>query len=159
MFRLIVRVLEAGTRPTAERLWSWIKYLDRDRERDGIQPISDLLQENPRLRRDIQVLAFTDSEIEGRPWMSIVSILPELSESLQLTVEDTTSFLLELAAKDELRPTDIELWICLIRHRQFRGGVPREVAEASRWVSSSINTGRASADVGRPPDGRRAVAN
>jgi len=117
--RLVARVLDEEALATAQRLWSWIRFLEdgRSQHLQEAQQIADFLKAHTNLRREIQAIAIAGADINYTISDVISHVLPSVSDGLALTVEDTVELLGEIASKESLSSLDIELWIALIRTR------------------------------------------
>lgn len=133
MHKLIIKSLREETRPAANRLWSWMRFMDSGRsyDTDARNGIRDYLQGYQDLRLDIQRIALHDATIDGGPWMAIVDELPRANEGLFVSVEDAAAHLRDIAEKPNLSVLDVTIWKALVQYQRRADGVPPEISAAA----------------------------
>src|SRR5262249_18067813 len=111
----LINIAIAEEPPAPDRLWRWLRLIEHasdlgeDRTRIGA-----FLNAHTDLRTALQRLSFSDNEIDGAPWMAIVHHLPKISSALAVTAEDALIYLDEIASRESLSNSDIELWKSLL---------------------------------------------
>ena len=133
MHRLISTVVRQEPPPAPDRLWRWLRLTESQSGSDEDRSaIGAFLNANPALRRAVQRLSFSDSEIDGAPWMAIVHHLPKINSALAVTPEDALVFLDDIASRASLSNFDIELWKSLLHINGGFEGFPLEIEQAAR---------------------------
>lgn len=123
--RLLDQVISGGAVIGAEQLWSWIRFLGRGQAGPNVasENITEYFKKNIRLRREIQQIAFSDTEIEANPWMAIVHVLPSIGLGVALDVDDKIFYLYQIAEQDSLSEFDFDLWKDLVQSCRTNEGV------------------------------------
>jgi hypothetical protein len=130
---LVEKAIENDHLPTPERAWSWLKLIEGERGYSSRQrqPIHDWLVRNPRVRREIQEIAFRNASNDGGPWIAIVHDLPTVNRALAVSTVDAVEILARIGTKDTLGNFDVELWVALIQSHQGPDGISEEINAAA----------------------------